>query len=109
MKIKKLRGSTAVLLTAALASGIVLGTATAASAVGGGVVSCSPKKVSVQSNSSGRINHKEGVTVLGSWNNGSTFIYRNSKSGKTSVPSWEAFLSGSGGSILWASTHCEFT
>lgn len=109
MRTSKLKGPLGLVLATGLVGGLVLGPVTAASAASGGVVNCGALKVNVQSNASGRINHKEGVTVLGSWNNGGSYVYRNSSSGKKSVPSWSAYLSGVGGNILWGNTHCALT
>lgn len=94
-----------------LAGGLIMGSATAASAapsIGGGTVTCQflTQQVSITSSASGRVNHKEGVTVLGSWNNGSTPVWRQSNTNKSSIPSWSAYLTGTGGNVYQASASC---
>jgi len=84
--------------------------AQAASEFSGGVKDCSQYAngtVQVQSTSTGRINHSEGVTVLGSWNNGSVSTTRYSPTGKASVPSWRTYLSGVGGNVTYGNAICR--
>lgn len=47
------------------------------------------------------------MTTLDSWNNGTVYKLRESNSGKKSIPSWSAFISGwDPGDIYAAGTLC---
>lgn len=91
-------------------SGLTFGVASPASAdpyIDGGVVTCSAiTPVKIQSNASGRINHREGVTTLDSWNNGGAYVWRQSNTGKASIPNWRAWVTGSGGDVYSARAYC---
>lgn len=106
------RSAAAVLCAAVLARSLSLGTAGmahASSSIGGGQYTCTSQTyrwVEIRSEATGRVNHKEGVTVLNSWQNGSTYKWRNSVVGKSTVPSWQAYLTGIGGNIRQASVGC---
>ncbi|WP_163632624.1 hypothetical protein [Microbacterium sp. B35-04] len=97
---------------AVLTAGLTLGigsAAVAAPSFSGGAKTCSVPLpyVNVQSKATGRVNHQSGVTVYGSWNNGSTYQWRWTNHGK-SVPDWKTFLTGVGGDIQTGTAYCGF-
>lgn len=108
-----MRKSSKIATTAVLVLAFSMGAsipAQAASEFNGGVKSCSHlagAQVQVQSTSTGRINHSEGVTGLGSWNNGSVSTTRYSPTGKASIPSWRTYLSGVGGNVTYGNAICR--
>lgn len=97
-------------VAAVLTAGLTLGVGSAAMAApefSGGSKTCSVPLpyVNVQSKAMGRVNHQSGVTVYGSWNNGSTYQWRWTNHGK-SVPDWKTFLTGVGGDIQTGTAYC---
>ena len=80
--------------------------ASAAESISGGAKTCSNGTfTTVASTAKGVINHKDGVTVRNSWNNGSTYQSRSSIAAAT-IPNWSAYITGIGGDVSSASAYC---
>ena len=99
------------IMSGILISGLFLvGSAAPASAqttpIEGGTYDCNWGWVGLTSKATGKINHKEGVTVWNSWNNGSTYTVRQTKTTKHIVPSYKIYLTGVGGDISYGYVGC---
>ena len=101
------------IIAAALALGVGLAVApalgaSAADHISGGVVNCSGSvpKVQINSHAYGRINHAASGIVYNSWNNGSTYQYRFTYTGKPTANGWNAYITGVGGNVDYANAVC---
>lgn len=61
----------------------------------------------VESIAKGRVNHRAGVTTLGSWNNGSAYVRRTSWVGSRNIPGWRTWITGTGGDISNGYAGCS--